>query len=235
MMSLSDAKSRLKRWIARRPQKLSYARWLSSTIGPQPDPALRSFAPSLTSRLGLLAYHALRGQFAIPERLYVPSTPLAKVRAIRWHARHYGLRFFVETGTAFGATTAAVCDLFETCWTIELSPQLHRRAEQKFSGTNVACLHGDSGVLLPRIVAHLTGAALFWLDAHATGGDLTADAGYDPIFAELDAILSSPDKHVILIDDARGHDVEGIRRKVGEDRCVLRNDILRVTPRSPAV
>jgi hypothetical protein len=36
---------------------------------------------------------------------------------------------------------------------------------------------------------HLPGPALFWLDAHASGG-VTTHAGYDPIFAELEAILA---------------------------------------------
>jgi hypothetical protein len=152
------------------------------------------------------------------------------VSAIRWHARHYGLRLFVETGTAFGVTTAAVAGLFDRCWTIELSEELHRRALERFKGTNVECLRGDSGALMPRIVAGLSQPALFWLDAHATGGAATADAGYDPTATELDAIFAASDRHVVLIDDGSDQDFDVIRRKAGRNRCTIRNNIIRITP-----
>jgi hypothetical protein len=149
---------------------------------------------------------------------------------LRWHARHYGLRLFVETGTCFGDTTAAVAELFDRCWTVELSEELHRRACEKFKGTNVECLQGDSGVLLPQIVAGLSQPALFWLDAHATGGPATADAGYDPTSAELDAIFGSSLPHVVLIDDGSDQNLDAIRRKVGRNRCTIRNNIIRIAP-----
>jgi hypothetical protein len=166
-------------------------------------------------------------------RIYVPSQPMAKVLAIRWYARHYKPRFFVETGTFMGDTTAAVADLFEQCFTIELSDQLYHRASERFSKTgNVRCLQGDSGrMILDLIRNDLSGPALFWLDAHASGG-ITVDAGYDPIFAELEAIFADPEtEHVILIDDARGHQIDKIRDMVPLGRSfAVRNDIIRIAP-----
>jgi hypothetical protein len=221
------AKSRLTAWIGKQHRKIEYAGWLSSR---EPDPTLRSLAPRLSARVILFGYHAWHGRLRASGRFHVPATPLAKVCAIRWHARHYGLRLFIETGTCLGATTAAVADMFERCWTIELSEELHRKACQKFKGTNVECRQGDSGALMSQIVAGLSQPALFWLDAHATGGPATADAGYDPTSAELDAIFGSPLRHVVLIDDGADQNLDAIRRKVAPRRCTVRNNIVRILP-----
>jgi hypothetical protein len=71
---------------------------------------------------------------------------MTKVRAIRWYARHYQPRFFVETGTGLGDTPAAVADLLAQCFTIEPSAELHQFAAERLSKiANVRCLQGDSG------------------------------------------------------------------------------------------
>ncbi len=74
--------------------------------------------------------------------------------------------------------------------------------------------------------------ALFWLDAHHSGG-VTANAGYDPIFEELKSIYMHPIKrHVIPVDGARGHAVEGIIREAPPShKATVRNDIIRIVPR----
>jgi hypothetical protein len=94
----------------------------------------------------------------------------------------------------------------------------------------VSCIHGESGVELPRVLAHVQEPVLFWLDAHPSGGQ-TADAGFDPILHELDAIYRHPVKrHVILIDDARGHDEAIWKRVPPHYRAMVRNDIIRIVP-----
>jgi hypothetical protein len=223
---------------ARRNNKVAYVRWLTSPAGTRPESYLRSFAPSLSTRAMLWADDLCSGHITKPRkigRIYVPSHPMAKVRAIRWYARHYRPKFFVETGTHMGDTTAAVADLFQQCFTIELSDQLYRRASVRFSKTpNVRCLQGDSGRMISDLIRnHLPGPALFWLDAHASGG-VTTNAGYDPIFAELEAILADPEAgHVILIDDARGHRVDKIRLMVSRGQSfTIKNDIVRIAPLS---
>jgi hypothetical protein len=222
--------------LARRANKVAYVRWLTSSKGTKPEPYLRSFAPSLSTRVMLWVDDLRSGHIAKPRkigRLYVPSPPMAKVCAIRWYARHYKPRFFIETGTFMGDTTAAVADLFEQCFTIELSDQLFQRASERFSKTgNVRCLQGDSGRVISDLIrSGLSGPALFWLDAHASGG-VTADAGYDPIFAELEAIFAAAStEHVILIDDARGHQIDKICQMVPLGRSfTVRNDIMRIAP-----
>jgi hypothetical protein len=222
--------------LARQRVKLHYVRWLTSSEGTRPEPYLRSFAPRLSTRLLLWADDLHRGHRPREiGRIYLPSPPIAKVRAVRWHARHYRPKCFVETGTFMGDTTAAVADLFEKCFTIELSDQLHRRAVDRLSKLgNVECLQGDSGRVIADLIQNrLSGPALFWLDAHASGG-ITTHAGYNPIFAELEAILADRETgHVILIDDARGHQVDRIRQMVSPSRSfTVKNDIIRILPAS---
>jgi hypothetical protein len=171
-----------------------------------------------------------------PGRIFLPSPPIAKVRAIRFHARRFDIRSFVETGTYYGDTTAAVADAFDRCVTIELSPQLHARAAARFSSdVKIECYQGDSGSLLSGIIKSLSGPAIFWLDAHHSGG-VTANAGYDPILSELSAIIDDRRGHVVLIDDARGHVIETINEIVAPNHILtVRNDIIRITPRPPGV
>jgi hypothetical protein len=158
-----------------------------------------------------------------------------KVLAIRRYARSYGLRSFVETGTYLGDTVAGVLDQFDDCVTIELSPDLHDRARARFAAApQVTCLHGDSGALIAGVISRLDRPALFWLDAHDSGG-ATASAGYDPIAKEIEAIYADRGRpHVVLIDDANGHAVDAIRAAVPAGHTVsIRNDMIRITPETP--
>jgi hypothetical protein len=216
-------------------RRCAYVQWLASPLGPSESPYLRRFAPPA------LILQALRLQYAFSPRtarcqeadvLFIPTPPAVKVLAIRRYARMFGLKTFVETGTYLGDTVAGVLDQFDACITIELSQHLHDRARARFAATpRVTCLHGDSGALLARVVSSLDGPALFWLDAHDSGGN-TASAGYDPIAKELLAIYADRDRrHVVLIDDANGHAVDAIRAAVPASHVAsVRNDMIRITP-----
>jgi glycosyltransferase involved in cell wall biosynthesis len=116
------------------------------------------------------------------------------------------LRFevFVETGTGYGDTVAAVRPLFSEIHTIEQDESLHAAATRRFLGDAAVHVHlGDSGRVLPRIVPHLESrAVLYWLDAHATG-EAPVDGPECPLVAELAAISTLGERSVIVIDDAR--------------------------------
>jgi hypothetical protein len=163
---------------------------------------------------------------------FIPPSPAVKIRAIRHYAKRFQLSTFVETGTYLGDTVAAVVDQFANCVTIELSVDLHALASARFASTrNITCLCGDSGNLLSQVISTLDEPALFWLDAH-TSGQGTLGVGYDPIHDELRQIYGHRCKrHVILIDDARGHPVDAIVAAVPDSHTVsVRNDIIRITP-----
>lgn len=215
--------------------KISFVEWMASPMGPRPAPFLRKFKLSKKTRLALALRNTFSGEPTHPRRfecLYIPSTPFVKVIALRHHAKKFATRVFVETGTCRGDTIAAVAGLFQRCYTIELSSELHAQSRKRLSVfPHVSCIEGESSAELPWVLQNIDEPALFWLDAHATGGDSTADAGFDPIFKELDAIYRHPVKrHVILIDDARGHDETIWLSVPAHYRATIRNDIIRIVP-----
>jgi hypothetical protein len=225
----------MRSFFLRKKQRLGYLQWLASSEGPREQAYLKRFTPSAR----LLGALRLRHAFSTnPSRcregrtLFLVPPHIVKARAIRRHAEIYGLSVFVETGTYLGDMVAAVAGTFERCITIELSVDLWRRASARFqSSGGVTCLNGDSSVVLADVLSALEGPALFWLDAHTSGG-VTADAGRDPIQDELRMIFAHGDRnHVILIDDARGHRIDRIAAGVpSSHRFAVRNDIVRITP-----
>lgn len=172
----------------------------------------------------------------------VPPPPEVKQQILRTYAKRFRVKTFVETGTFLGDTTAAVAPHVARVMTIELSPELAARARDRFvESPGVQVLEGDSGRLLPELLAELDEPALFWLDGHYSAG-ITARGDEDtPVRTELRAILEHPVRtHVILIDDARDFtggayptiaEVEATVRVHGSDyRFELRDDIIRLTP-----
>lgn len=173
----------------------------------------------------------------------VPPPGLFKARTIKRYARRYGLRCFVETGTYRGGMVAAVKQIFDEIYSIELSAKLHAFARERFrEDGHVRLICGDSGEELPRVVEALTGRALFWLDAHYSGGETANGTGGNPIIKEITCILMHRKDHVILVDDMRlfGTDpsyptrrvlLGGVKESAGEQVMLdIKDDILRITP-----
>lgn len=135
----------------------------------------------------------------------LPPPHQVKQEAIRGYAKEYSIGTLVETGTYMGDMVEAQRNNFTQIFSIELSPDLWKKAVERFrEAPEVKILQGDSGVVLHKIMAAMDGPAVFWLDGHFSAG-VTAKGDKDcPIYEELDAIFSySKQDHVILIDDAR--------------------------------
>jgi hypothetical protein len=140
-----------------------------------------------------------------------------------------------------GDTVYALRHDFERLISIELDPELAAHARQRFKRhSNITILQGDSSVVLPELLSALHDPALFWLDAHWSGG-ITARAEIDtPVTREIEAILRHPfDCPVILIDDARYFGVdagyptlESVCEQVLRSRsswiCSVQDDVIRV-------
>jgi hypothetical protein len=137
---------------------------------------------------------------------------------------------------------AAVRDSFDRVVSIELSPELHRRAEERFCGDpRIRIVLGDSSSALTGILQELREPCLFWLDAHYSGG-VTARGSVDtPITRELDVLLERDLDDVILIDDARlfvGTDgyppIEAVQSLIATRRrgwlCSVVSDVIRIRP-----
>lgn len=171
-----------------------------------------------------------------------PVTLLAEAEKrdhIKWWQRQTGHRVFSETGTFLGKTTLAMADVFDHCYTIEYDSALYEKAKASFVGrNNITAYLGDSGKLLGEILGKVSEPAIFWLDAHYSGG-ITGRAEADtPIERELSVIFSHAVKgHVILIDDARcfvgRHNYPRIRSLVklasrNGYQLKIRDDIIRI-------
>jgi hypothetical protein len=116
-----------------------------------------------------------------------------------------GLRVAIETGTNLGESTAALNEMVDRVWTVELSPKYVEWARARHAGTPaITILEGDSAAVLAGLAPRIDRPALYWLDAHWCAGD---SAGYEaqcPLLAEIDALDTSPAAagSAILIDDA---------------------------------
>lgn len=169
--------------------------------------------------------------------------PQERREILRQYGEQYGLRVFVETGTANGDTPAHLMPYFDQLYTIEVGVNAYHAACVRFMGTNVQCIHGDSAQQLPKVL-DLIGSqpALFWLDGHASGGDRAEKD--TPIIEELQAIFATGVPHVILIDDLRlfggqSHygewdwphtdELTGLASTAGYEH-ELAGDIMRLTP-----
>jgi len=116
----------------------------------------------------------------------------------------FNLPLFVETGTYHGDTAAWAANQFQSVITMEYARTFFDRAVTRFQTTpNVRVIFGHSGVEMGNVIPTLNAPALFWLDSHWSGGETYGEVDECPLLEELDAILKSPHRHFLLIDDAR--------------------------------
>jgi hypothetical protein len=134
----------------------------------------------------------------------VTPSPIYKQRVVKEYAREFSICTFIETGTLFGDMVYATRGTFDRIFSIELDRHLYERARERFSRfAHIHIVPGDSVQALPIILANVSEACLFWLDAHAMVNGVRGEL-ITPIRQELHHILNHPvTDHVILIDDAR--------------------------------
>lgn len=114
-----------------------------------------------------------------------------------------GLKRLVETGTYQGQSTQWGALNFDEVDTVDIDEGYVHHAMLRCDGLeNIRFRLGDSRKVLPGILKTLNEPALFWLDAHNAGGIFGDGPDDCPILEELMAVLCSPYRHAILIDDA---------------------------------
>jgi len=136
----------------------------------------------------------------------LPLPHWGKQKIVSEYAHTFGLQVFVETGTYHGAMVYSVLNNFEKILSIELDDHLFQRACKRFEGyEHVHIFQGESEKVLPEVLGQIDRPALFWLDAHWSGGDTARGPTETPVLEEVNCILSHPcvRDHVLLIDDAR--------------------------------
>jgi hypothetical protein len=134
-----------------------------------------------------------------------PMPHRVKQIAIEEYQSKFGLKTLVETGTYMGDMIYAMRNRFAKIYSIELGYELWAQAVKRFEKyQHINILNGDSGEKIQVVVNELKEPALFWLDGHYSEGVTAKGNLHTPIVAELKAVLvDGPNKHIILIDDAR--------------------------------
>ena len=157
-------------------------------------------------------------------------------------AKYYHLSVLIETGTFYGDMVYSQLKNFEKIISIELSPFFFNQATRTFrKSKNVILFSGDSGEVLNKLLKEgfLKNPCLMWLDGHYCGGKSAFSQKGTPILSELEAILKSKARHIILIDDARyfkgqkGYpSIEEIHKFVmdhnSEYRVTIQSDIIKI-------
>lgn len=135
----------------------------------------------------------------------VPPPPKEyKHQVILNFAQKHNHKIFIETGTYMGETLYMMKNFFNELYSIELSDFFYGRAVRTFKSiSNISLIHGDSGKQLKLLLKEINSSALFWLDAHYSGGKTAKGKLETPVITEIESIFSHNLKHTILIDDAR--------------------------------
>jgi hypothetical protein len=114
-----------------------------------------------------------------------------------------GIDTFVETGTNQGNTSSWAAANFKEVHTVERSPVLYTRARDRLAAhPNVTIYNDDTRSFLSNLLGKIP-TALFWLDAHWSGGETAGVDDECPLLAELAILAPTMDRSVLLIDDAR--------------------------------
>ena len=98
-------------------------------------------------------------------RMGPPEEVLDKIREI-------GIKVFIETGTYKAQTCVWASKRFDTVYTVEASKKLHNEAVAKYGNIrNIKFTYGISKESLRDIINEIDTQAVFWFDAHWSGGE----------------------------------------------------------------
>jgi hypothetical protein len=149
------------------------------------DKALPEKATMMLSLIGYLQSRMIRKKWERKGKP-LPTPERIKQDIVKDYAKSFSLRTFIETGTYHGGMVHAVKRCFERIWSIELDKNLCEEARQRFRRDHhISIVQGDSGEVLPEILASVDTPSLFWLDGHYSGGDTAKGKLETPIRIEL--------------------------------------------------
>jgi hypothetical protein len=114
-------------------------------------------------------------------------------------------KYFIETGTYHGETTLRMEGFFERIFTIELSTYLYQLfTSRNYDKNKITALLGDSGEELSKVIPHLNGDAIFFLDGHYSSGETAQGVKDCPLLEELEVINRNLQHGaIVIIDDLR--------------------------------
>ena len=165
-------------------------------------------------------------------------------RVVKEYGQKFGADYLIETGTFRGEMVRAQLNNFTKIYSIELNEALAKKASKRLSRYgHVRIYQGDSSEILPEILDKVgDGKALFWLDAHYSGGITSKGKEESPIVHELEIIFEKTEQNIVLlIDDARNFTGNGGYPTIDELKVFvqskrqnwvfdLKDDIIRIHP-----
>ena len=172
----------------------------------------------------------------------IPPPHAVKEEIVKDIAKKSNLKIFIETGTFLGDMVNVVKNFFEEIYSIEINEKLYQISKKRFKKYNhIHIIKGDSGGILKFLLRKINKPALFWLDAHYSGGITDRGEKETPITKELQNILNHQLKnHIILIDDVRLfkgkndyptiEELRGILNNQPHYHLTIEDDIIRIFP-----
>lgn len=124
---------------------------------------------------------------------------------------------FIELGVLTGSGMQMALDAgFQKVIGIELSKDLCIRSRNRFYGNgNVIIIEGDVEIELGPLLKKEGDNCAMMIDAHYSGEGTAEGLHGDPIWQVLDIIEKSSTKdHILLIDDMRSYDKEGMQSRL---------------------
>jgi hypothetical protein len=134
---------------------------------------------------------------------------------------------FIETGTYNGNTIFSLEPYFNKLYTIEFSEQYYNNTKNKYSGSKINFILGDSAIIFETLLEKITDKCIFFLDGHWSGDD-TGHSNKDcPLNEEITHINNLfTNEAIIIIDDFRLFGLDKSSGKLGEDWSKINKDNL---------
>ena len=116
-------------------------------------------------------------------------------------------KVFVETGSYLGNGISYVLDNFREIYSIDINDNFIKDLKEKMN--NYRHLHlynGDSSKVLSELIDNINEPAIFFLDAHFSGGSTSFGLKEDngcPLLRELNILSTRKYNDIIIIDDMR--------------------------------
>jgi len=111
---------------------------------------------------------------------------------------------FIESGTHIGTTIFAMEPHFSTLFTIEFSEKYYSETKNRYNGSKINFLLGDSSVVFSTLLPTLSDKTIFFLDAHWSSGDTGRSEKDCPLVEEITHINNLfKQEAIIIIDDYR--------------------------------
>jgi hypothetical protein len=105
---------------------------------------------------------------------------------------------FIETGTATGDTIFSMKKYFDKLYTIELSEKYYNNTKNKYNGTKISFILGDSSTELDKLVSNINDKAIFFLDGHWSSDDTARGKKIALFLKKLQVLIININKMVLL-------------------------------------